>query len=106
MRNADLEIDAAECPLCLEAGFSAGSEFFDPLVLPHLPLFAKFPEITWRIHLHNSALRRYYFVQMLFAVPSPGSGFMQFDGPMDEDPKIAVEHALVEARRGIGSEEA
>lgn len=106
MRNADLTLDPVECCRCTESGFTPGGEFFDPLVLPHLAQLAAYPQIAWRVHLHTTGTDATgYFVEMLFAIPSPGRGFMQIDGPADEDPGIAVAHALVEVRRGTGLEE-
>jgi len=93
---------APPCQACATAQFTPGSEFFDPMVLPHLKKFDAVERIAWRIHYHDETSDtafglKYYFAEILMELNSPFYGVMSIDGPPNVDPKLAIEDALAEA---------
>ena len=85
------------CGRCENTGFTAGAEFFDPVLLP-LTLRLDAEKFTWRMHCHFTGDPnpvKVYLVEM--EVPF-ADGFMTFESIPDENPERAVESAMLEAR--------
>lgn len=105
MADPDLKILSPQCLLCAACGFTTGSEFFDPLVLPYLADFDAYPNTAWRVHRHAGE-PAVYFLEVVLPMGPPYGGFLQFDGPPHEEPGEAVRAALAHVRTGLCLEEA
>ena len=83
------------CPVCNHAGFSPGSELFDPSCLVEIPKLDAVEDLAWRIHRHCYAGENpYYFVECVTFLTGPYRGVNRFDADADTDVSVAVADAL------------
>ena len=86
------------CGRCENAGFTAGSELFDPVLLPLTLRLDEEKFVAWRIHHHYTGdvlPVKVYLVEIEVAF---ADGHMTFESIPDENPERAVDSAIFEAR--------